>query len=95
MDVPEKIILSQDKDTKELLDYWLLEDRTDNIKVEYVRTDIFIEKAAKFIRDNVELNKYKSSDEESYRVGCPYDYFETENFIRDFKDYMKKWLLFI
>ena len=44
-EAPERIILSADKDSGILSDYWVVNDYTDNIKIEYVRTDAFIEKA--------------------------------------------------
>lgn len=57
--------------------------------VEYIQTDVIIEKVVGFIKDNIELDKYKSPDEESYRMGWGIDYFETNIFIEDFKNYMK------
>ena len=56
---------------------------------EYIRIDDFIEKACEFISKHIESDKYVSPDEESYRAGCPYDYFETSMFIEDFKADMK------
>lgn len=44
-EAPEKIILSADKDTQFINDYWVIDDYTDNIKIEYTRTDALIEKA--------------------------------------------------
>ena len=43
--VPEKIILSADRDTEIIYDEWVTEDLTDNIKIEYTRTDVFMKKA--------------------------------------------------
>ena len=40
---PNKILLSQDIDTKEILDSWVLHDYTDNITKEYVQLDKVIE----------------------------------------------------
>jgi len=45
---PEKIILSADRDTQIIYDEWVIKDLTDNIKIEYTRTDAFIEKARKW-----------------------------------------------
>ena len=56
--------------------------------VEYTRTDAFIDKACEWLKDNIESGKYISADEESYRLGCPYDYFEANMFIEDFKNAM-------
>lgn len=39
---PEKIILSADRDTQIINDEWVINDYTDNIKIEYTRTDAFI-----------------------------------------------------
>lgn len=46
-EAPEKIILSADKDTKEFLDTWCLDDYTDNIKIEYIQTDVVIDRLKK------------------------------------------------
>lgn len=44
-EAPEKIILSADRDTQIIYDEWVTKDLTDNIKIEYTRTNAFIEKA--------------------------------------------------
>ena len=44
-EAPERIILSADRDTQIINDEWVVNDYTDNIKIEYVRKDAFIEKA--------------------------------------------------
>lgn len=61
-EAPEKIILSADRETGILYDEWVVKDLTDNIKIEYTRTDAFIEKAWNWIEDNLlSLNQqYKS-----------------------------------
>ena len=51
MKVPEKIILSVDRETGKLYDEWVIKDLTDNIKIEYTRTDAFIDKAAEWLRN--------------------------------------------
>ena len=51
-EAPEKIILSADRDTQIIYDDWVVDDYTNNIKIEYIRTDAFIEKAWSFIEDN-------------------------------------------
>lgn len=38
-DFPMKVIISQDRETGTLNDYWVLQDLTDNIKKEYIRLD--------------------------------------------------------
>lgn len=52
-EAPEKIILSADRETGTLHDEWVIEDLTDNVKTEYVRTDAFIEKACEFWKDHL------------------------------------------
>ena len=47
-EAPEKIILSADRETGTLYDEWVIKDLTDNIKIEYTRTDVFIEKACEY-----------------------------------------------
>ena len=49
---PEKIILSADRDTQIINDEWVINDYTDNIKIEYTRTDAFIERAETWLRKN-------------------------------------------
>jgi len=61
-EAPEKIILSADRDTQIIYDDWAIHDYTDNIKIEYTRTDVFIEKAKKWLED--ELENYISCDGE-------------------------------
>ena len=80
-DVPEKLYLLPN----EFISYC----RNCDEDIEYTRTDAFVEKAVQFIRNNVESDKYITPDEESYRHGCPYDYFDVNMFIEDFKKYMK------
>ena len=48
---PEKIILSADRDTKELYTEWVTRDLTDNIKIEYTRTDAVIKKAETYLKE--------------------------------------------
>jgi len=50
-EAPEKIILSADKETGKLYDEWVIRDLTDNIKIEYVRTDAFIKKAVEWLEN--------------------------------------------
>ena len=47
---PEKIILSADRETGILYNEWVINDYTDSIKIEYTRTDAFIEKAENYLR---------------------------------------------
>ena len=50
-EAPEKIILSADRDTQIINDEWVINDYTDNIKIEYIRVDAFIEKAEGWLRE--------------------------------------------
>ena len=71
---PEKIILSADRDTQIIYNDWATHDYTDNIKIEYVRTDAFIKKACEW------LNNFYNEDTRSYLI---------DKDIEDFKNYMK------
>lgn len=44
-EAPNKIILSANRETMELYDEWVVNDYTDNIKIEYTNTDAFFDKA--------------------------------------------------
>lgn len=55
-EAPEKIILSADKDSGILSDYWVVNDYTDNTKIEYTRTDAFIDKAATWFANRYQAN---------------------------------------
>lgn len=57
-EAPEKIILSADRDTQIINDEWVINDYTDNIKIEYVRKDSFIEKAVDYIANNMRCDGY-------------------------------------
>lgn len=70
-------------------DGWFESNPNSDIFIEYINKDAFIKKACEFISKHIESDKYVSADEESYRLGCPYNYFETHAFIEDFKKYMK------
>ena len=51
-EAPEKIILGADKDSKIINDYWVINDYTDNIKIQYVRMDAFIEKVCEWLQNH-------------------------------------------
>ena len=53
MKVPEKILITQDEDTKELSEHWCLGNLTNNPHIEYINKDAFIEKAWDWIEDNI------------------------------------------
>ena len=81
-EAPEKIILSADRDTQIINDYWVVKDYTDNIKIEYTRTDAFIEKACvklkKLMYDNLMFQGRLHREE------------IIENFVGEFRKYMKE-----
>ena len=52
MKVPEKILITQDEDTKELSEHWCLRNLTNNPHIEYINKDAFIEKACEWLEYN-------------------------------------------
>jgi len=80
-EAPKKIILSAYRDSEELSDYWAVSDNTDNIKIEYVRADAFIEGAA----DKLKQLMY---DQHLFEGRMHQDAI-IENFVGYFKDYIK------
>jgi hypothetical protein len=75
MEAPEKIYLVKDRDTNKPMDYWYSA-TTDDSRIEYTRTDAFIEKVCKFLDDRI---KHDSID---YPMA-------TVHLIDDFKNYMQ------
>ena len=55
---PNKILLSQDKETEEINDYWVLQDFTNNVTKEYVRLD----KVCDWIKQQQDLLEDSFSD---------------------------------
>ena len=88
-EAPEKLYVDVNDNLSDSFLYGFTEKRKED-DIEYTHTDTFIEKACEFISKYIESDKYVSPDEESYRLGFPYNYFETSMFINDFKEYMKK-----
>lgn len=80
-EAPKKIILSAYRDSEELSDYWAVSDNTDNIKIEYVRADAFIEKVCSGIEKL--LSGYIIRN---FHFGDSYD---IDKFIEDLKKYME------
>ena len=82
-EAPDKIILSADRETMELNDKWMVNDYTDNIKIEYTRTDTFVKKAILYLIYNTNVVHY------------PFGYireFKNNNFnemLKDFENHMK------
>jgi hypothetical protein len=77
-EAPERIILSADRDTKTIYDEWVTKDLTDNIKIEYIRTDAFIEKAVSYVLSH-------KPDMHILGDSCVMD----ELIVKDFVNYMK------
>ena len=73
-EAPEKIILSADRDTQIIYDEWVINDYTDNIKIEYTRTDAFIDKVVEYLEPRLEAD-----------LG----YYAAGDFIKQFRKYMK------
>lgn len=82
MKVPEKILITQDEDTKELSEHWCLRNLTNNPHIEYINKDAFIDKACvklkKLMYDNLMFQGRLCREE------------VIDNFIEDFKNYMKE-----
>ena len=64
---PEKIILSADRETGILYDEWVINDYTDSIKIEYTRTDTFIEKAENYLRNKCQRFILTEKDIEDFK----------------------------
>lgn len=58
MQFPTKILLSQDKETEEINDYWVLQDFTNDVTKEYVRLD----KVCDWIKQQQDLLEDSFSD---------------------------------
>ena len=82
METHEKILITQDEDTKELSEHWCLRNLTNNPHIEYINKDAFIEKACvklkKLMYDNLMFQGRLHREE------------VIDNFIEDFKNYMKE-----
>ena len=82
-EAPEKIILSADRDTQIIYDEWVVKDYTDNIKIEYTRTDAFIKKAQLFLI--YKLNEIPIGfSKKKVKADC-----SLKEFIDEFIEYMK------
>lgn len=63
---------------------WAYNDIKNIIDTIEVKEDVLLDNACEWIKQHIEDEKYKIPDEESYRHGLHYDYFETNMFINDF-----------
>ena len=80
MKAPEKIYLVKDENTDKPMDYWYTA-TTDDSKVEYTRTDAFIEKA---------VDKFKQlMYDQHFFEGMVYQDAIIENLVGYFKNYME------
>ena len=82
-EAPEKIILSADRDTQIIHDEWVINDYTDNIKIEYTRSDVFIEKACEWLKENI------TNNQECNRIISRNGVVTMGMLIEDFKNHMK------
>lgn len=55
MKIPEKILITQDEDTKELSEHWCVRNLTNNPHIEYINKDAFIEKACKWMSNHLQM----------------------------------------
>lgn len=76
---PERLYLSKNIYSTYL---YQVPDPDDETAIEYTRTDAFIEKACKFIKEH--HHEFSFWNTEEYELG-----FSTQKFIEDFKNYMK------
>lgn len=81
-EAPEKIYLFENPITETLDDRWLSK-RSDDEDIEYTRTDAFIEKACKWLRENKNRYVYNKGGHGDYIPTC------SNQIIEDFKKYMK------
>ena len=82
MEAPEKIYLVEDRQKHEPMEYWY-NSTTDDSKIEYTRTDAFIEKALKFLDEKFYFNNLHYSIESGV-------FDSEEEMFEDFKKYMEE-----
>ncbi len=84
-EAPKKIFLFENPITETSDDRWLSQ-RSDENDIEYIRKDVFIEKAEKWLKEHV----LEYAPELNFGVWkTDYDYY-TKHFIKDFKKYMEE-----
>jgi len=88
MKAPEKIYIHPDIGGREFISPWLIR-RVSKESVEYIRTDIFIEKACEYFRKSLEDTKVIDDYRNILVRGIRASYTSVEEFIDNFKDYMK------
>lgn len=52
MEIPDKILLSQDPETGEISENWFLLIFSGNKKIEYTRTDVAVKKMCEWLKSN-------------------------------------------
>ena len=83
-EVPERIYLS--KNNKTLLDMLSVKDTE---RIEYIRTDVFIEKVCEYFHRGLEDTKVIDDYRNILVRGIQASYTSVEEFIEDFRNYMK------
>lgn len=79
MKAPEKLYLSKNIYSTFM---YQVPDNDDKTEIEYIRKDIFIEKACQFIKEH--HHEFSFWNTEEYELE-----FNTQKFIEDFKNYIK------
>ncbi len=79
-DFPEKVYIPRDPEYPQFPDIWW-ERESNGSNIEYTRTDAFIKKSEKFIKENIDhyIGHYLNDD----------DTYLDDSFFPDFKTYMK------
>lgn len=83
-EAPKKIYIQPDAQ-----DGWFMVNNLNNTFVEYTRTDAFIHKACEYFRRGLEDTKVIDDYRNILVRGIQASYTSVEEFIEDFKNYMK------
>lgn len=89
MVAPEKIYIHPDIGGREFLRPWLHRPANDE-SVEYTRTDVFIEKAIKYLRSSLEDTEVIDDYRNTMVRGIQARYTSVEEFVEDFKKHMEE-----
>lgn len=82
MEAPEKIYIHPDIGGREFLRPWLRR-AANNESIEYTRTDVIVEKASEWLRENKDKYLYNTGGKGEYIPTC------SGKMIDDFRKYMK------
>ena len=85
MKAPEKIYLVEDRQKHIPMEYWY-NSTTDDSKIEYTRTDAFIEKACEWLRTHSENDYFELIPDANY---CGAGTLNKKRMIEDFRKYME------